>query len=385
MQPRVVVLGAGYAGTGAIQSLEAEFQSGGIDLHWISQSDQHVVLHEAHRAIRDPAVQPNISIPVTDLKSADTRFTEAEVVGLDTESERVQLADGTRVEYDYLVVALGSETAFYGIPGLTEHAYTMKSLDDAVRIHEALDRATESASSQEVVEVVVGGAGLSGIQVAGEVAEYRDTVNRPIDVTIVEALPHIYPAGGKNLRRRLRTELQRADIGLATDDPVTEVKDDRLHFDKRGPMTYDVFIWTGGITGRTAMEDVGIETDHGRLYADMTFQTSDEHVFALGDAAVVAQDGEDAPPTAQAAWDAATLLGKNIRRAMEGQELHEWEYESKGTLISIGRTSLAANIPGIPIEVFDSLPATLLKKGAAARWIASITSWRRAMRAWGDL
>lgn len=385
MQPRVVVLGAGYAGTGAIQSLEAEFQSGEIDLHWISKTDHHVVLHEAHRAIRDPDVEANISIPVTDLKSAETAFTEGEVVGLDTDAQLVTLADGEQLEYDYLVVALGSDTAFYGIPGLAEHAYTMKSLDDAREIHEALKRATEMASSEEPADVVVGGAGLSGIQVAGEVAEYRDTANAPVDITIVEALPHIYPAGGQALRRRIRTELEEADIAVETDDPITEVEQDRLHFDERGPKPYDVFIWTGGITGQTAMTDVGVETDHGRLYADKTFQTSDEHVFALGDGAVVAQDGEDAPPTAQAAWDAATLLGENIRRAMENEALLEWEYESKGTLISIGRTSLAADIPGIPVGVFNSLPATVLKKGAAARWIASITSWRRALKAWGDL
>jgi NADH dehydrogenase len=385
MQPRVVVLGAGYAGTGAIQSLEAEFQPAEIDLHWISRSDHHVVLHEAHRAIRDPDVEASISISVTDLKADGTDFTEAEVVGLDTDARLVELADGEAVEYDYLVVALGSDTAFYGIPGLVDHGHTMNSLEDAVEIHEAVAGATQEGSAGDPVEVVVGGAGLSGIQVAGEVAEYRDQVAEPIEITLVEALPQIYPAGGQALRARLRAELQRATIEVETDDPITELEADRIHFDDRPPMSYDVFIWTGGITGRSALDQVGVDTDHGRLYADDTFQTSDPRIFSLGDAAVVAQDGQEAPPTAQAAWDAATLLGTNVRGAMADEELEEWEYESKGTLISIGRTSLAADIPGIPIEVFDSFPATLLKKGAAARWIASITSWPRALKAWNDL
>lgn len=383
MTPTVVVLGAGYAGAGAIRSLESELDD--VDLRWISRTDEHVVLHEAHRAIRDPGVRESISIPVEEIKSQATTFREGEVVGLNTEDREIVLASSETVEYDYVIVALGSATAYYGIPGLESHAYTLKSLEDALEIHDAVSNAAETATAADPAQVVIGGAGLSGIQTAGEIAEYRDKHDADIEITLVEALPEIYPPGDRSLTAALRRHLTAAEITILTDDPITEADDTNVHFETRDEISYDVFVWTGGITGRESMSAGGIETEHGRLIADDTFQTSDERVFALGDAAIVAQGDDSAPPTAQAAWDAAKHLGGNVRRTIDGEPLKPWTYEGQGTLISIGETSLAANIPFVPVEIFDSLPATILKKGAAARWIASITSWKRALAAWDDL
>ncbi|MFB6112074.1 MAG: NAD(P)/FAD-dependent oxidoreductase [Halobacteriaceae archaeon] len=385
MHERVVVLGAGYAGAGAVQSLESALDHDHADIHWLSRTDYHLVLHEAHRAIRDPTVRDSITIPVDRIKSDRTTFQQGEVVGLDSDARTVALADGSSVDYDYLVVGIGSATATYGIPGLAAHAHTLKSLPDAVGIHEAVVEGAGSASHSDPAKVVVGGAGLSGIQAAGEVAELRDTENLPIEVTLVEALSEIFPAGSQAIRETLEDELAAADITVRTDDPITEVEPERIAFDEREPIEYDVMVWTGGITGHDAMSEAGVDADHGRLEADATFQTSDERIFAIGDGALVAQNGDVAPPTAQAAWDAAELVGENVCRAMTGLELQEWEYDGKGTLISVGETAFAADIPGVPVEVFDSIPAKILKKGAAARWIASITSWPRALRAWNDL
>lgn len=383
MTSTVVVLGAGYAGAGAIQSLEAEVDD--AEMLWISESAEHVVLHEAHRAIRDPDVRESITIPVDEIKDPETTFLQGEVTGVDTEDRLISLASGETVDYDYVIVALGSATAYYGIPGLETHAHTLKSLEDAVGIHDALTAAAESATAEDPAQILIGGAGLSGIQVAGEVAAYRDKHSANVEVTLIEALPEIYPPGGAKLTAALRRHLGAANVTILTDDPITEADGSQVYFEERESIPYDVFVWTGGIRGRTSMREVGVETEQGRLIADDTFQTSDDRVFALGDAALVAQGNDSAPPTAQAAWDAATVLGENVRREIDGQSLKSWSYDGKGTLISIGETSIAADIPYVPFAVFDSIPATILKKGAAARWIASITSWSRALRAWNDL
>lgn len=386
MNPRVVVLGAGYAGAGAVVSLEAEL-GGAVDLTWVSEDDHHVVLHEAHRAIREPRVRDSVAIPVEEIKAPETTFHEGTVTGLDTAARTVHLADGSALDYDYVVVAIGSGTAYYGIPGLETHAHTLKSLDDALGIHDAVRTAAAEATDRDPAQVVVGGAGLSGIQAAGEVAEFRDDEFAPIEVTLVEALPEIFPPGGEAITRLLRRKLEAADVDILTDDPITEAGATRLHFEERAPLEYDVLVWTGGITGRDVTAEAGVEAEHGRLVADDTFQTSDERVFALGDAAMVAQgQGEEpAPPTAQAAWDAAKLVGRNVRHTIADEPLESWAYEGLGTLVSVGEASIAADIPFVPVAAFNSLPATVLKRGAAARWIASITSWHRALRSWDDL
>jgi len=388
MTEKVVVLGAGYAGAGAVQTLESELQRVDADLTWISQNDYHLVLHETHRVVRDPGVQDDITIPVGQIAAPDTEFVQATVEGVDTDEQVVALDDG-EVEYDYLLVALGSQTAYYGIPGMEEHALTLKSLDDALDIHEQVSQAASEASRNDPAQIVIGGAGLSGIQTAGEVAKFRDERRAPIDVYLVEALDEIMPGQDSELQGAVRKRLEDADVEIMTDDPITEADEDAIHFDEGDPLEYDVFVWTGGITGQAAMDDCGLDNEHNRVTCESDFRTSDDRVFAVGDSAIVDQGDDPAPPTAQAAWQAAEVAGENVARAIGGQPLETWTHEDKGTLISVGEKAIAHDVQAgpvsVPVRTFNSYPAKFLKKFVAARWIADLTSWPRALRAWDSL
>jgi len=295
MTDNVVVLGAGYAGAGAIKSLEDELD-GEADVTWISDTDYHLVLHESHRCIRDPSVQDKVTIPVHEIKEPSTAFVQDEVVGVDVDEQVVELEDSDAVEYDYLLVALGSQTAFFGIDGLEEYAHTLKSLDDALGIHDDVQQAAREASQNDPAQIVVGGAGLSGIQTAGEIAEFRDEHRAPID------------------------------------------------------------------------------------------QTENERVFAIGDCALIDQPGDQpAPPTAQAAWQAAEVAGENLARAVRNQPLKTWTHKDKGTVVSVGEKAVAHDVMGSPIATFGGFPAQTLKKVIATRWINDITGVGRAARAWPDM
>jgi len=383
MSERVVVLGAGYAGATALQRLERELP--GADLTWVSREPYHLVLHEVHRVVRDPGVADDVTVPVDAIAGRDTTFVRGEVTGLDTDARVVELADGSELEYDYVLVALGSETAFYGIPGLEEHAHTLKGLDDAEAIHEDVVAAAGAATPDDPAEVVVGGAGLSGIQLAGEVAAYRDEHRAPIQVTLVEAMDEIMPGRDPDLQAAVRGKVEASDIEVLTDDPIVEASDDRVVFDERDPIDHDVLAWAGGVTGPGAMEDAAVDAHHNRVEARADFSTSDDRVFAVGDAAVVDQGDDVAPPTAQAAWGAAEVAAANVRRAIEGEPLETWTYTDKGTLISVGEAAVAHDLLGVPVTTFNSGPAQFMKKLVAARWIAQITTWRRALSAWGSL
>jgi len=160
MTENVVVLGAGYAGTGTVNKLQSELE-GNARLTWIADVDYHLVLHESHRVIRDPDVRSDITFPVNRIADPSTRFIQDEVTGLDVDEQTVELADGDDVDYDYVLVGLGSQTAYYGIPGLEEHSLTLKSLDDALEINEAVTEASQEATRGDPAQVVIGGAGLS--------------------------------------------------------------------------------------------------------------------------------------------------------------------------------------------------------------------------------
>jgi len=388
MSDHVVVLGSGYAGAGAIRSLETAVGDD-VDITWISDRDYHLVLHESHRCIRDPEVADAISIPVENIKSPETTFRQATVERVDTDERVVELADGTDVAYDYLLVGLGSQTAFFGIDGLAEYAHTLKSTEDAIGIHDALTDAGAAATPTDPATVVIGGAGLSGIQAAGEVAALRDEADLPLEIVLVEGLDEVLPGKDPDLQSALRSRLEARDVEIRTGAFVGEVDAETVYVGDDVEIDYEVLVWTGGITGREAMRhtEIGKDERTHRVNAGRDFQTDDERVFAIGDAAVVDQPGSDpAPPTAQAAWQAAAVVGENVARAMRGQSLKQWTYKSKGTVVSVGDSAIAHDIFIVPfVDTFGGLPAKLFKKGIAARWIADVDGVGRAIRAWPDM
>jgi NADH dehydrogenase len=388
MTENVVVLGSGYAGAGAIRSLESTLD-GEVDVTWVSDVDYHLVLHESHRCIKDPSVQEKITIPVEEIKSPSTEFIQDEVVDIDTDDRTVELAANADLDYDYLVVGIGSRTAFFGIEGLEEYAHTLKSLDDALGIHEAVKEEARAATTEDPAQIVIGGAGLSGIQTAGEIAEFRDEHGYPLDIHLVEGLDEVLPNSDPDLQAALRDRLERRDVNIMCGEFIGEVDEETVYIGEDVELDYDTLVWTGGITGRECVENTNVEADErsNRLHAGQTFQTNDERVFALGDCALIDQPGEDpAPPTAQAAWQAAEVIGRNVAYAIRGQPLDKWTYKDKGTVVSVGESAVAHDVFVVPIiDTFGGFPAKFLKKAIAARWIKDVGSYGRAISAWSDM
>ena len=405
MTQRIAVLGAGYGGCAAVRSLEDELDD--TELVWVSEDDYHLLLHEVHRCIRAPDKRNSVTIPVEEIKSPETEFVQATVNGVDVDSRTVELDGHNDIEYDYLVVALGSQTAFYGIDGLEEHGLTVKSLGDALAINEHLTSAASEATVGDPARVVVGGGGLTGIQVAGEVATWGDEQDVNLDVHLVERSGQVFPGHDHEFQGAIQNHLEGHDVEVDTGTAMSSIDDEEIEFQERDPMAYDVLVWAGGVTGQDALESADVEKNHNRVYADETLETSDDRVFAVGDSALVHQDtdpGEEPlteeaiwetiadedvadvpPPTAEAAWEEGEHIGGNVARAIAGEEREHWAYMNKGTVVSIGDKAVAHDVVGIPLNVFSGLGARIAKKAISARWIENITSIERAARSWSDM
>jgi len=388
MTEDVVVLGSGYAGIGAIKRLESELD-GEADLTWISDIDHHLVLHESHRCIRNPDLKEKITFDISEIKSPATRFVHGRVDAIDTDERLLTLADDSTVEYDYLLLGIGSKTAFFGIEGLEEHSLTLKSLEDALEIHDAVTEAAREAARNDPAQVVVGGAGLSGIQSAGEIAEFRDKHRAPLEIHLVEGLDNVFPNNDPVVQAKLRKLLEDKNVEIHTGEFIGKVDDETVYIGDEEELDYDVLLWAGGITGQDAAETAAVDKDErsNRIEAASDFRTSAERVFALGDAALIDQADQDnpAPPTAQAAWQAAEVAGENIARAIRGEPLVEWTHDDKGTLISVGSKAVAHNVKGLPVDTFGGPAAKALKKTVAARWITTVTGFGDAAKAFPDM
>lgn len=391
MIPRVVVVGAGYAGAGTVRALQKKID-GEAAITWISEHDYHLVLHEVHRVIRDPSVAEKITVPIGDIKAPETEFIKGRVTDVDCQERTVETVAGDSIEYDYLLMAIGSSTAFYGIDGLQEHSHELNGLEDARTINKEVQQAAIAATQSDPVRVVIGGAGLSGIQSAGEIAEFRDDQRAPIDITLVEGLDEVFPGNDPELQARLRDRLTDRDINIKTGEFISKVDEQAVYLggsqdEASDTLEYDVLLWTGGITGQDELSRVDIDCDDrsDRVVAESDFTTSDDRVFAIGDTALINQGEKVVPPTAQAAWDAAKVAGENLARAINGGQFKTWKHRDQGTAISIGEKAIAHDVLGIPIKTFGGLPAKLLKKLIAVRWIVEVSSVKRGLGAFSDM
>lgn len=382
-EPEILVLGAGYAGIPVVKEIESKGIDANIKL--LSEQDVHEVIHESHRCIRKPNVKNKITIPIEDIISSDTEFIQGRVVEVEDNKRVVKTEDGRKIDYDYLAICTGSKTAFFGIDGLKENAYTQKCVSDALEINR---RVKEIIRDRNANHIVIGGAGLSGIQVSGEISEMISDRNTDVEITLVEGMDTIYPKGPSQAQSKLRTLLEKRDVNIITGKFIEKVEEDNLYLSDESEVSYDQLIWTGGIRGQDITNGDSIEVDEQnyRINVDKNLQTTDDRVFAAGDIAYIEQDGEVVPPNAEAAWESGEALANNICSHINGNRLDSWSYNDKGTAVSVGDDAVAHDVYVVPLlTAFSGSMARSLKKAISARWIDYVSGKSDAMKAWSDM
>jgi len=329
---RVAVFGAGYAGLTVARRLERSLPDD-VELVVVDESDTHLVLHELHRVVRRPALADAITVPLEDvLPRASVR--QATVTDIDTDRNVATLSpledDATEeLHYDLAAVCLGSRTEFYDLPGVEAHATPLKRLDHASEIR-------GGALSAPDGRVVVGGAGLSGIQVAGELAALSRERDLALTVTLLEMAERVAPGFDEVFAAALRRELDARDVVVETGATVTSADDEAVSLDGGRSLPYDAFVWTGGIRGPDALDG-----ERAPVGEDLRV---DGDTFVLGDAGTVTDtEGVTAPPTAQTAVRQARIVAANVGRlAMDADvELERYTYDSPGWVVSVGDGAVA--------------------------------------------
>jgi NADH dehydrogenase len=368
----VAVLGAGYAGLTVARRLERRLPDD-VDITVVDESDTHLVQHELHRVIRRPDLREVITVPLDEVL-ARAEIRQASVTDIDTDAGIATLAtdDGTddgaeELDYDYAAVCLGAETAFYGLPGVEEHALPLKRLEHAAAIRESVLAAPGG-------EAIVGGGGLSGIQVAGELTALSDAEDLDLDVTVVEMADRIAPGFDAPFADAVRSELEARGVRIETGATVESADEDAIHLADDRELGYDTFVWAGGIQGPAATAGERAEARANLRVTDST--------FVVGDAGrVVDETGEAVPAAAQTALREAKVAAANIRRLVRGGEdggfeprLDTYRYESPGWVVSVGDGAVAQVGP----VVMSGEPAKAAKAVIGAGHLGSVGAIGRA-------
>jgi NADH dehydrogenase len=363
----VAVLGAGYAGISLVRTLERTLPEN-VAITVVDERETHLVQHLVHRLVRHPSLADELTVPIADLLGR-AQHRRARVTGFDPDAGEVQLEDGT-LSYDLGAVCLGAQTAYYDVPGARTHGTPLKRVRHADRIRtDFLDVCARTGRT------VVVGAGLSGIQVAGELADLAREEAADVEVRLLEQLETVAPNFPEPFQRAVAEELTERGVHVETGRTVEGVDGEGITLADGDRLPYDQLVWTGGIAGQDAASG-----ERPVVRADLRLGA---RTFAVGDAArVVDTNGEPAPASAQTAVRQADVAATNVARLADyyrdGDDfeprLDRYRYDELGWLVSVGDGTVAQVGP----TVVRGAAAKALKTTVGAGYLASVGAIRNA-------
>ncbi|MCA1569851.1 MAG: NAD(P)/FAD-dependent oxidoreductase [Chloroflexi bacterium] len=375
---RVLVLGGGFAGVETARHLERLTRRRDDVEVWLVSRENFSLFTPLLPEVCSGNLEARHCVTAlrAQLRRPSSWAVTAEVEGIDLDAKQVTVMGGDgdlhRLNYDSLVIALGGETATFGIKGIEEYAVGMKTLADAFalrnRIIEMLERAeleTDADERQAQLTFVVGGAGFSGVETAGEIEDFIRRVRRrfypkiePNETTghLVElkdsVLPEMPPEMGEYAAKALRKRGYEIHLGT----PMKEVREDGVVIGDGQFIPSRTIIWTGGVQPSPVVRGSGIDVDRaGRAVVAPTMTTSREGVWAIGDCAMIPRSdeaGQFHAPTAQNAVREAKRLASNIVASIDRkpQEVEPFRYRTIGTLASIGHHTGVGLVFGVRVR-----------------------------------
>ncbi|SQF95501.1 FAD-dependent pyridine nucleotide-disulfide oxidoreductase [Paucimonas lemoignei] len=281
------------------------------------------------------------------------------------DDQGLELVPARSLEYDSLVIAVGSTTNDFNTLGAADHCLFLDSRLQAEKFHQQLlnhylrAHAGQADITQEISVAIVG-AGATGVELAAELhnaahelAAYGLGRIKPenLRITVIEAGPRVLPALPERIGGPVHKTLEKLGVTVLTNAAVSEVTADSLITASGQVIPAQLKVWAAGIRAPGFLQEIdGLETNRiNQLQVRTTLQTTrDDNIFAFGDCAACPQKGSDrnVPPRAQAAHQQASLLVKSLRQRIEGKALSEYKYTDYGSLISLSKFSAVGNLMG---------------------------------------
>lgn len=406
MRSNIVILGAGFGGLRASLVLGTYKKRGKLSNHEIVLIDKNNY-HTYTPTLYEISTTSKEVANYIDLKSVNTfpirkilgklpvKFIKADIVKIDAQKGHVHLRDGRRIPYTHLIIALGSQTNFFGIPGMERYALELKSFTDAVKIRDGVWEKIESAKPNEHVRIVIGGGGTTGVELAGELQGWiqelkKQGYNCGATVTLIEAATTILSPFGKRIAGIATKRLTKIGTEIITGEKIERADSSHVYLQSGKRIPYDLLVWTGGIKANDLTKHLPAQTDEKkRVKADREMlcvpQAPDlrvkGNIYAIGDVACVndPKTGSPVPGVARAAISQGTVAAKNIVRDVEKKPritFRPWRYPY---IIPVGGKYAIAKIGPV---VITGLFGWILKGLVELNYILSIMPVRDALSIW---
>lgn len=361
-RPHVVIIGAGFGGLNAAKALEKE----PVDVTVIDRHNYHQFQPLLYQVATAGLNAADVGYAVRGMFRRQQRvfFRKGDVVGVDWDRDEVLLRDEEPIRFDYLIVAAGSTTNFFGIEGAEDYALPLYTLEDAVRLRNHILSLYEAAEAKPelvhegVLNFVVAGGGPTGVEVAGALAELVDKVlmqdfhdlevNRT-RVVLIEMAPVLLGAFSESSQHYAVKTLKARGVEVRTGEAVTKISPTDITLASGEVLPTRCLIWAAGVQASPIASVLGVEQGRGGrvvVRSDLSI-VGHENAFAVGDIADI-DDGKGGrlPQLAQVAIQGGKHAAAQVVRTIERRPRTDFRYFDKGTMATIGRRAAVAELPG---------------------------------------
>jgi NADH:ubiquinone reductase (H+-translocating) len=359
--PKVVIIGAGFAGLRAAQAL-ARSQA---DVLVLDRNNYHTFFPLLYQVAAAELEPEDIVYPVRSILRGkqNLRLLVDEVTDIDPEKKLVK-TENHEFPYDYLVLALGSTSHFFGVEGAAKYAFQLKNLEQAIgvrnqilfRFERALCEDRREKRQQMLTFAVIGG-GPTGVEFTGALAElirgplskdYPELDPQEVRLLLLEATDHLLPGLPEPLQAYALKRLKKMGVEVRLGAMVTEVTPESLTLKDGTVFRLETAIWTAGVRGVSPGQLAALPIlPNGQVKVLPTLQVDgNAEIYVIGDLAKLEEDGSPIPMMAPVAVQEGKMAAKNIMKQIRGQGTMPFRYEDPGTLVTIGRNAAAVHLVG---------------------------------------
>jgi NADH dehydrogenase len=357
-KPKVVILGGGFGGLAAARTLYKFAEVTVVDRH-----NFQTFLPLLYQVSTAGLAADHVAYPIRGaLRKTNIKFRMGSPISVDHKNKEVKLDSSEVLKFDHLIVALGSVSADFGIPGVNEHALGMKTVHEALTIRAEIMRRFEDLCRFEddtKLSISVIGGGPTGVEMAGAIAELirgplksdQAEAAANIQVSLIEAGPRLLPPFAPSLSERTKKDLEKLGVKVLLNAAVKAIEHRKIILKDDSVLNSEITIWAAGVKGSDAMAQLSLPTNGNRVTVEPTMQVKNyPNIWALGDiAGALGKDGRPLPMVAPVAIQQGKFIAKQIARLTANKPLTDFKYLDKGSMATIGRNKAIVQVRGLKI------------------------------------
>lgn len=376
MSNNIIVLGAGYGGVAAAQTLHKKLKKHpDSTITLIDRNSYHTLLTELHEVAGNRIEEDALKIDLERIfSSTKVNIIQDEINNIDFENQTLS-SEEHQYTYDYLIMGAGSKPSHCGVEGVAEHAFTLWSMDDANSIKKHVEKCMQEArmtddpaKRKELLSFAVAGGGFTGVEMVGELIEWLDEYSKEyniprneIEIYNFEGLDQILPNLSDELVEKAMNYMRDNGVNVKTGEFVNKIEKNKIILNDGMEVNAETIIWTCGVEAADFAANSGLATDRAnRIKVNKYLQTEDyANVYAIGDnAAAPWNDDQILPALVESAQQTGECAAANIVAEIKGGSKEELDPDLHGVMVSVGSSYAVAEVMGLSLT---GIPAMFMK------------------------